>query len=101
MRHPSALWKDGWITKNNRRVVTGSWPVTGLTDAYPEIVSELAAPVMRTFTTDFVLTPDWIRGQAAKWLTCGSMHAGRAPTLSENARSRALTAVAAPQKIGR
>src|SRR5213080_1526129 len=68
VRDPLGLWMNNWTSHSSHRVATGSWPLTSLTDAWPEIVAELAAPVMRSFTTEFVLSADWIRGQAPKWL---------------------------------
>lgn len=68
VRDPFGLWMNNWTSHSSHRVATGSWPLTSLTDAWPEIVAELAAPVMRSFTTEFVLSADWIRGQAPKWL---------------------------------
>ena len=65
---PWGLWWNAWISRANERVSTGSWPVTMLSDAWPEIVAELAAPAMRLFTTDFVISPEWVRGQAPNWL---------------------------------
>jgi hypothetical protein len=65
---PGARWLNNWTSGVDHRVAIGSWPVASLTDAWPQIVAELTAPVMRLFTTDFVLTPEWIRGQAPRWL---------------------------------
>jgi hypothetical protein len=49
---PFARWMNNWISRSDHRVSTGTWPVTKLTDGWLEIAAELAAPVMRLFTTD-------------------------------------------------
>jgi hypothetical protein len=65
---PFAPWMNNWISRADHRVTSGTWPVMKLTDGWPEIVAELAAPVMRLFTTDFVLTPEWIRRNSPTWV---------------------------------
>ena len=68
IRDPFAVWRSNWTAPDDHRVAIGSWPLTRLTAAWPEIVAELVSPVMRLFTTEFVLSADWVRGQAPKWL---------------------------------
>src|SRR5262249_4441282 len=65
--HPLGRWVGNWRASSDHRGSVGSWPVTSLTNGWPEIVSALAGPLMRTFTTEFELSPDWVRGQAPKW----------------------------------
>ena len=65
---PWRSWMSHWAASGDSRVATGSWPVTMLPDAWPEIVAALAAPVIRLFTTEFVLSDKWVRGQAPTWL---------------------------------
>jgi hypothetical protein len=65
---PQGRWFGNWRASADYRVSVGSWPVTSLTNGWPEIVSSLAGPLIRTFTTEFKLSPDWVRGQAPKWL---------------------------------
>lgn len=55
-------------SKSDERISTGSYPVAMLTDGWPDIVADLVGPLMRCFSIDEVLTPDWIRGQAPIWL---------------------------------
>jgi len=54
--------------RSEERVSGGSWPITTLESGLPEIVAQLAAPVMRAFPANsFVMTVDWIRGQTTWW----------------------------------
>jgi Putative DNA-binding domain len=71
IRDPWNMWLDQWTARGDHRVAADSWPITMLKDAWPEIVANLAAPVMRAFTTDIALSPTWVRGQSSKWLSYG------------------------------
>jgi hypothetical protein len=53
--------------RTDRRVTTGTWPVSSLGNALEEIVSDLAQPVVRLFTNDFAVSPQWVRGQRPRW----------------------------------
>ena len=64
---PWALWHDYVAARGDHRVATGAWPVSTLASGWAEIVADLAAPLMRLFTTDFVITPEWVRGQLPTW----------------------------------
>jgi hypothetical protein len=69
LHSPDARWFiRNSVSGTDDRAATGSYPVTMLTNEWPDIVAELVAPLMRSFSTDLVLTPDWIRGQAPTWL---------------------------------
>jgi len=72
LHDPEALWFDDRNARGgehgDHRIVSRTWPVSALDPAWPEIVSVLAAPVMRIFVPDFVITADWVRGQAPKWI---------------------------------
>jgi hypothetical protein len=39
-----------------------------LSNSLPEIVAKLIGPLMRAFTTDEQLGPDWVRKQSKTWL---------------------------------
>jgi hypothetical protein len=65
---PNAIWHQRERASDDRRIATGNWPITALAGDWPRIVSHLAAPVMRAFTTDFVVTPQWVQGQTGRWL---------------------------------
>jgi hypothetical protein len=71
IRDPWNMWLDQWTARGDHRVAADTWPITMLKDAWPEIVANLAAPVMRAFTTDIALSPTWVRGQSSKWLSYG------------------------------
>lgn len=64
---PAAIWMDHPVARSDHRVVSGSWPVSTLSNNWAEVVANLSAPVARLFTVEHVLTPDWIRGQAPRW----------------------------------
>lgn len=65
---PEALWRSDRVARGDTRSVARTWPVSALVNSWPEVVTDLVAPVIRLFTNDFVMTPDWVRGQAPKWL---------------------------------
>jgi Putative DNA-binding domain len=64
---PEGRWLGNWSASADHRVSVGSWPVSSLTNGLPEIVSALAGPLMRAFTTEFEISPDWVRGQVPRW----------------------------------
>jgi hypothetical protein len=65
-----ALWPNA-TAGDDHRVITHSWPVSTLASGWPEIVAYLAAPVLRVFSSDLVLSADWVRRQAPTWLQNG------------------------------
>jgi hypothetical protein len=66
---PSALWHfSDYVARSDRRIATGSFPVTMLKDRWPEIVAALIAPLIRTFSTEYTVSASWISGQAPMWL---------------------------------
>jgi hypothetical protein len=67
LKDPSGRWSPGQGAKEDHRVATGSWPASSLRDTLPEIVSQLAAPVMRLFMPARPLTPEWVRADMAQW----------------------------------
>jgi hypothetical protein len=70
LHSPNALWSmRDFESRGDDRTFTGSYPVTMLTNAWPDVVADLIAPLMRSFSADQVLTnADWIRGQAPTWI---------------------------------
>ena len=48
-------------------VSMGTWPVSYLANGLEEIVAKLGQPVIRTFTNEFALTPEWVKGQRRRW----------------------------------
>jgi hypothetical protein len=67
---PNTLWSIRWRETgagSDRKVATGTYPVTMLDNGLPEIVSKLMAPLMRAFTTEQVIDPGWVNGQRNTW----------------------------------
>jgi hypothetical protein len=60
-------WPDERVATSDQRITTGSWPVSMLENGWPEIVAQLAAPVIRAFPSDFKMSADWVRGQST-WI---------------------------------
>jgi hypothetical protein len=65
---PYSDWSVHPAARMGQRTATGSWPVTALASEWPKIVAHLGAPLARTFDITNVFTPQWILGQAPKWL---------------------------------
>lgn len=49
------------------RITTQEVPVGDLGTAWPEIVSNLVAPIVRLFSGSFRITPEYVRGRAPTW----------------------------------
>jgi hypothetical protein len=72
LHSPGALWSmRNFESRSDQRTAVGSYPVTMLTNGWPDVVADLVGPLMRSFSTDEVLDPNWIRGQAPNWLRHG------------------------------
>ena len=68
---PGTLWSIRWremATGSDRKISTGTYPVTMLDNGLPEIVSKLMGPLMRAFTTEQLIGPGWVQGQRNTWL---------------------------------
>jgi Putative DNA-binding domain len=69
LHSPYVYWSRHSASRGDHKISTGSYPVTMLTNGWPEIVADLIAPLMRSFSADQVLIgPNWIRTQAPTWL---------------------------------
>jgi hypothetical protein len=71
LHSPNAMWSIRFSqgpTTNNQRAFVGAFPVTMLDNGLPEIVSKLIAPLMRAFTTDQIIGPNWVNSQRRTWL---------------------------------
>lgn len=55
--------------KRDQRVSSGAWPISALSNNLEEIVAELGQRVIRIFSNDFVITPEWVKGQRKRWLS--------------------------------
>lgn len=65
---PMAIWGAHQFDKGaETRASSGSWPVANLEDKWPQIVAQLAGPVMRAAGIGQVVTPDWVKGQSGRW----------------------------------
>lgn len=64
---PVGRWSGRDPAKQDRRVSSGTYPFSSLPNRLEDIVAELAQPVMRIFISDFVITPEWVRGQRKRW----------------------------------
>jgi hypothetical protein len=50
-------------------VATAQVPIGRLANAWPEVVAQLIAPVVRAVEPDVALDGDWVRRQAPGWAT--------------------------------
>lgn len=64
---PRQPWPERGIARADSRVVTGIFPVTMLTSGWPEIVAKLINPLVRLFSNNIVITPDWVLTQSRAW----------------------------------
>ena len=58
---PDARWAHRGPAQDDRRVAALLVPVAMLAQAWPEVVAQLIAPVLRAFEPDLVLDADWVR----------------------------------------
>ena len=64
---PDTGWANRHPAADDHRVVTMQVPSASLAQAWPDVVAQIMAPVLRVFEPDLVLGPDWVRGQLAQW----------------------------------
>lgn len=72
--HPGRDWTRGRVAKSDRRIVTGEFTAIALASDWPDVVADLAKPILRTFDPDFRCTPDWVREEAKGWRPIGSQY---------------------------
>jgi hypothetical protein len=53
--------------REDRRSSAADFPLTTIVGDWPYVVSQLAAPVLRAFTTSTLVTPESIRLQSSSW----------------------------------
>jgi len=68
--HPAVYWSPGKIARDDHRIITGEWPVEDLKHQ-PDIVSALAAPVLRLFSPDLDCSPEFVGGQTGRFRQFG------------------------------
>lgn len=71
---PNARWSPRRFSPSDTRIVSKSWPASSLVDSWPEIVSDLSAPVVRAFDPNLRLGGEWVRNQAKNWRPIGSQY---------------------------
>lgn len=64
---PHANWANRRPSVDDHRVATLQVPVASLVQAWPDLVAQIMAPVMRAFDPDLALGADWVRAQASRW----------------------------------
>jgi hypothetical protein len=65
---PESYYSIGGSASVNSRRVTLEVPASSLTNSWPDIVTQLLAPVLRIFNASFQVTPDWVKSRAPTWL---------------------------------
>jgi hypothetical protein len=66
---PDGHWPHRGPALSDRCVATTQVPLARLTHAWPEVVAQLIAPVVRAVEPDVALDGDWVRRQAPRWGT--------------------------------
>jgi hypothetical protein len=68
---PHVRWVQRGAAIEDHRVVTTQMPAASLGQAWPEMVAQIMAPVLRAFEPDLALGGDWVRGQMERWTKGG------------------------------
>jgi hypothetical protein len=63
---PYTSWAHRSAATDDHRVVTLQVPGARLAQAWPDVVAQIMAPVLRAFEPDLALGPDWVRGQLSR-----------------------------------
>jgi hypothetical protein len=66
---PDGHWPHRVPALSDRCVAISQVPIARLAHAWPEVVAQLIAPVVRAFEPDIALDGDWVRRQAPHWAT--------------------------------
>jgi hypothetical protein len=66
---PDRHWPHRGPALSDRSVATAQVPLGRLANAWPEVVAQLIAPVVRAVEPDVALDGDWVRRQAPRWAT--------------------------------
>lgn len=66
---PEARWAHRGPALGDHCVATLQVPLARLIHAWPEVVAQLAAPVMRAVEPDVTLDATWVREQAPRWIS--------------------------------
>lgn len=66
---PDGRWLHRGPAEGDHRVATLVTPLATLVQAWPGVVAQLIAPVLRDVEPDFVLDANWVLEQAPRWAT--------------------------------
>jgi hypothetical protein len=66
---PETGWANRKPAVDDHRLVTLQVPAASLAQAWPDVVAQIMAPVLRVFEPDRALGSDWVRAQSAQWDT--------------------------------
>lgn len=66
---PEARWPHRGPALSDHSVATANVPAARLVQAWPEVVAQLMAPVLRAVEPDIQLGATWVRTQAPRWAT--------------------------------
>ena len=69
---PHVNWAHRDAAVDDHRIVTVQAPAASLAQAWPELVAQIMAPVLRAFEPDLALGGDWVRSQMARWAQSGT-----------------------------
>jgi hypothetical protein len=64
---PDSRWPHRGPALGDHRVATLQVPLARLVEAWPEVVAQLIAPVLRAVEPNLVLDAEWVRNQAPRW----------------------------------
>lgn len=64
---PEERWVHRGPALGDHCIATAQVPTARLAEAWPEVVAQLMAPVLRAVEPDIVLGADWVRAQASGW----------------------------------
>jgi hypothetical protein len=64
---PDMRWPHHGPALGDHRAATVQVPLPRLYEAWPEVVAQLVAPVLRAIEPNLVLGADWVKSQAPRW----------------------------------
>jgi hypothetical protein len=70
---PDARWPHHGPALSDHCVSSQQVAAATLVQAWPEVVAQLIAPVLRAIEPDLVLDADWVRAQAPRWAASGEI----------------------------
>jgi hypothetical protein len=64
---PDSRWPHRGPALGDHRIATLQVPLARLAEAWPEVVAQLIAPVLRAVEPNLFLDAEWVRNQAPRW----------------------------------